>query len=123
MSELVGVDWSEQMLMKAFGRLDELREEQKLQAMLTQKGIPLDEAKDGSGLPPVTLPEKVKLMRADCLDLDVFPDGSFDTVVDTLTLNSVYNREQHTSEIRRLCRPGGLILLLERGHSHLSVYN
>ena len=52
-----------------------------------------------------------------------FEDDSFDSVVDTLTLNSVYNREVYASEIRRLCRPGGRILLLERGQSHISLYN
>ena len=62
------------------------------------------------------LPEKVKLVRADCTNMDsLFPDDSFDCAVDTLTLNSVYNREMHANEIKRVVRPGGIILLLERG--------
>ena len=70
------------------------------------------------------MPKNVKLVRADCLNLEShFEDDSFDSVVDTLTLNSVYNREAYANEIRRLCRPGGKILLLERGQSHISLYN
>lgn len=71
-----------------------------------------------------TLPEKIKLIRADCHNLESqFEDGSFDTVVDSLTLNSVYSRETLADEMKRVCRPGGLILLLERGQSYLSLYN
>ena len=75
-----------------------------------------DKARDKEEV-KVDLPKEVKFIRADCLDLheELSEDGQFDCVVDTLTLNSCYNREQLASEMRRLCKPGGLILLLERG--------
>ena len=70
------------------------------------------------------MPKNIKLQRADCLNLRThFEDDAFDTVVDTLTMNSVFNREQLASEMKRVCKPGGLILLLERGQSYISVYN
>ena len=63
-------------------------------------------------------------MRADCVSLHShFEDGSFDTVVDTMTLHSAYNREMLADEMKRVCKPGGRILLLERGQSYLSIYN
>lgn len=63
-------------------------------------------------------------MRSDCLDLsEHFEDDSFDCVVETLTLNSVYSRELFANEIKRVCKPGGRILLMERGQSYLSLYN
>jgi len=70
-SEFVGVDWSDAMLMKAFGKLDDL------------KTIETPSAK----------PTQYKLIRGDCLHLNQFEDNSFDCVVDILTLNSVYSRE------------------------------
>lgn len=48
---------------------------------------------------------------------------SFDTVVDTLTISSAYDKNAHISEIKRLVKPGGLVLLMERGASYLSPYN
>ena len=120
-TELVGVDWSEAMLIKAFGKLDDLKLEQEESVALSRRGI--DVSKE-AGVVGTTLPENIKLMRADCLSLHaLFPDDSFDCVVDTLTLNSVYNRELLANEMKRVVRPGGRILLLERGQSHLSVYN
>lgn len=46
-----------------------------------------------------------------------FPDGSFDTVVSTLSTCTFPNPVRALQEIKRVCRPGGLILLLEHGHS------
>lgn len=48
-----------------------------------------------------------------------FPDGSFDTVVSTLSTCTFPNPMQALNEIKRVCRPNGLILLLEHGHSNL----
>ena len=107
--------------MKAFGKLDDLKQQEEEAIALSRRGIDL--AKE-EGSPKTTLPENIKLMRADCLSLhSLFPDDSFDCVVNTLTLNSVYNRELLANEIKRVVRPGGHILLLERGQSHLSLYN
>lgn len=48
-----------------------------------------------------------------------FPDGSFDTVVSTLSTCTFPNPVKALQEIKRVCRPNGLILLLEHGHSSL----
>ena len=48
-----------------------------------------------------------------------FPDGSFDTVVSTLSTCTFPNPVKALQEIKRVCRPNGLILLLEHGHSTL----
>ena len=88
------------MLMKAFGRMDENKHNAEY------KG-----------------PNKIKLVRGDCLSLDQFKDESFDCIVDTLTLHSCAERELFTSEIKRLVKPGGYILLMERGQSYISLYN
>jgi len=48
-----------------------------------------------------------------------FPDGSFDTVVSTLSTCTFPDPLKALQEIKRVCRPNGLILLLEHGHSNL----
>lgn len=48
-----------------------------------------------------------------------FPEGSFDTVVSTLSTCTFPNPIKALQEIRRVCRPNGLILLLEHGHSSI----
>ena len=48
-----------------------------------------------------------------------FPDGSFDTVVSTLSTCTFPNPVKALQEIKRVCQPNGLILLLEHGHSNL----
>ncbi len=49
-----------------------------------------------------------------------FPDGSFDTVVSTLSTCTFPNPIKALQEMKRVCRPDGLILLLEHGHSNLT---
>jgi ubiquinone/menaquinone biosynthesis C-methylase UbiE len=49
-----------------------------------------------------------------------FADGSFDTVVSTLSTCTFPNPIKALQEIKRVCQPNGLILLLEHGHSNLS---
>jgi ubiquinone/menaquinone biosynthesis C-methylase UbiE len=46
-----------------------------------------------------------------------FPDGNFDTVVSTLSTCTFPNPVKALQEMKRACRPDGLILLLEHGHS------
>jgi ubiquinone/menaquinone biosynthesis C-methylase UbiE len=54
----------------------------------------------------------------DAQDLE-FPDGSFDTVVSTLSTCTFPDPVRALQEMKRVCRPNGLILLLEHGHSSL----
>lgn len=60
----------------------------------------------------------VKLAVMDAEKLE-FPDGSFDTVVSTLSTCTFPNPVKALQEMKRVCRPNGLILLLEHGHSDL----
>lgn len=48
-----------------------------------------------------------------------FPDGSFDTVVSALSTCTFPNPVKALQEMKRVCRPNGLILLLEHGHSSM----
>jgi len=56
------------------------------------------------------------VMNAEKLE---FADESFDTVVSTLSTCTFPNPIKALLEIKRVCRPDGLILLLEHGHSNL----
>ena len=60
----------------------------------------------------------VKLAVMDAEKLE-FPDGSFDTVVSTLSTCTFPNPVRVLQEMKRVSRPEGLILLLEHGHSSL----
>lgn len=58
----------------------------------------------------------VNLAVMDAQKLD-FADESFDTVVSTLSTCTFPDPIAALREMRRVCRPGGEILLLEHGHS------
>ena len=60
----------------------------------------------------------VKLTVMDAENLE-FPNESFDTVVSTLSTCTFPNPIKALQEIKRVCRKGGLVLLLEHGHSNL----
>jgi ubiquinone/menaquinone biosynthesis C-methylase UbiE len=77
-------------------------------------------------------PKMLELARANAIkhNLDVnlalmdaenleFADRSFDTVISTLSTCTFPNPVKALQEIKRVCRPDGLILLLEHGHSNL----
>ena len=58
---------------------------------------------------------KVAVMDAQHL---AFKDGSFDTVVSTLGTCTFPDPVEALREMRRVCRPGGSVLLLEHGRSN-----
>jgi ubiquinone/menaquinone biosynthesis C-methylase UbiE len=58
----------------------------------------------------------VTLAVGDAEALD-FPDDSFDTVISALSTCSFQNPIKALQEMRRVCKPGGRILLVEHGRS------
>ena len=60
----------------------------------------------------------VNLAVMDAENLE-FADGSFDTVVSTLSTCTFPDPVKALQEMKRVCRPNSLILLLEHGHSSL----
>ena len=66
--------------------------------------------------------KKIKYRIADVENLP-YKDESFDTVVDTFSLQSYYDRNKALSEIKRVLKPGGLFLVLARGKSYVTLYN
>ena len=57
-------------------------------------------------------PPKISLVQSDAEDLP-FENGVFDAVFSTLVLCSVNSPEKALAEMRRVVRPGGIIVLLE----------
>ncbi|CDW81984.1 protein kinase [Stylonychia lemnae] len=94
----VGVDWSDNMLIKAFERVDEMKKKNMFNF------------------------DDFKLMTADAHDLP-FDDDQFDTIVNTFGLEASYNLNQVMEEMKRVCKNKGKILLMCRGQSYLSIYN
>jgi len=86
----------------------------------------------GSDITAVDLsPNMLEVARANAMEYELnvnfavmdaehleFPDGIFDTVVSALSTCTFPNPAQALQEIKRVCRPNGLILLLEHGHSN-----
>ncbi|CAI2377393.1 unnamed protein product [Moneuplotes crassus] len=66
--------------------------------------------------------KKIKYKIADVENLP-YKDESFDTVVDTFSLQSYFDRNKALGEIKRVLKPGGLFLVLGRGTSYVSLYN
>jgi ubiquinone/menaquinone biosynthesis C-methylase UbiE len=58
------------------------------------------------------LQRKVDLREGNAHDLD-FPDASFDTVVCTFSLCAIPDERRALSEMRRVLRPGGVLLLAD----------
>lgn len=60
----------------------------------------------------------VKFAVMDAENLE-YADGTFDTVVSTLSTCTFPDPVKALREMKRVCRPNGMILLLEHGHSSL----
>ena len=60
--------------------------------------------------------DNTKLIMMDARDLD-FVDEAFDTVVDTFGLQACRNPQLQYKEMKRVCKKGGKILMLEYGES------
>ena len=82
--EIIGLDFCEPMLLQARKKRDEL----KLNA------------------------EKFPFVVGDCLDLP-FPDDKFDLVTISFGLRNLADREKGLSEIYRVLKPGGRLIILE----------
>lgn len=52
-----------------------------------------------------------------------FRDNEFDSVVSTFTLESAYDMDLVLSEMKRVCKNHGRLLLISRGSSYISLYN
>ncbi len=79
----------------------------------------LEQAKEKIRALPVTKRSRFATLKADATELrEVFPDNSFDTVVDTFGLCSFQDPVAVLKELSRICKPTGKILLLEHGRSH-----
>ena len=61
-------------------------------------------------------PRAITLREMDAQDLD-FPDDSFETGVSTLSTSTFPDPVAALSEMARVCRPDGRVLLLEHGRS------
>eukprot|EP00347_Sterkiella_histriomuscorum_P020116 403339043 len=98
--EYIGVDWSDNMLIKAFEKVDDMKK---------NNTFGFDEG-------------QFKLMTADAHDLP-FNDNEFNTVVSTFFLESTYNLQQAFDEMKRVCKHQGKILIISRGASYIALYN
>jgi len=65
------------------------------------------------------LDRAVELRTGDAQDLDV-PDHAFDTVVAVLVLSAVPDQYRVIAEIRRVLKPGGLLLVLDHTRSSIA---
>ena len=62
------------------------------------------------------LGREATLREMDAEDLD-FPDDSFDTVISSLSTCTFPNPREALSEMNRVCKPDGRVLLVEHGRS------
>lgn len=108
--ELVVSDYSEAMLQVAARKVAELR------AAAASSSGGGDGGDGGDGGAATAPPSKLTLAVTDACALPM-PSAHFDTVVDTFGLCSFERPEDALSEMRRCCKPGGRILLLEHGES------
>ncbi|RJX38104.1 class I SAM-dependent methyltransferase [Paenibacillus pinisoli] len=79
-------------------------------------GMMLEKAKAAAGRYNID----VSFLQADIDELQ-FPEHGFDTVISTLSLCSYVNPQQVVAKMKRWCKPGGQILLMELGISSNGV--
>ena len=89
-----------------------------------KKFIGCDWVKSSNGKLRVAVGRNPKTTIIDC-DIHKLPfrECSFDTVIDTFGLECSYDVERAWSEIKKLTKPNGKILLLERGLSYWMMDN
>ena len=83
-------------------------------------GIDFSEKMISKAREKVTVGKKIKLMVMDAQNME-FENNSFDTVVTSCVFCSVPNPVQGLKEIRRVCKNGGKILMLEHVRSHKKI--
>ena len=66
------------------------------------------------------LDASIKVVQMDVQDMD-FDDNRFDTVVTSCVFCSVPDPVQGFKEIRRVCKPGGVVRMLEHVRSHKPI--
>jgi demethylmenaquinone methyltransferase/2-methoxy-6-polyprenyl-1,4-benzoquinol methylase len=74
-------------------------------------------AKDAASLPPAQL----QLLRGDAQQIP-FPDGSFDVVTISYGLRNLADMQRGLSEMLRVLRPGGRVLVLDFGKPDNAVW-
>lgn len=79
-------------------------------------GMMLEKAKKAAGRYKV----EASFIQADIEELS-FPEGSFDTVVSTLSLCSYDEPQTVLSRMKRWCKPNGILLFMEHGISSKAV--
>lgn len=86
--------------------------------LVDSSDLMLKEASDKIRRLPGRKRNQVAVLRGDATNLNILPDHSFDTVIDTFGLCSFDDPVAVLREMARLCKPNGKILLLEHGRSH-----
>eukprot|EP00300_Choanocystis_sp_HF-7_P010988 c17249_g1_i2.p1 GENE.c17249_g1_i2~~c17249_g1_i2.p1 ORF type:complete len:138 (-),score=29.64 c17249_g1_i2:31-444(-) len=75
-----------------------------------------------SEAPHSSLQGQVSFVMEDAQALS-FPNSSFDTVLDTFGVCSMQSPLEMLCEMRRVCKPGGKVLLLEHGVGNMEWLN
>eukprot|EP00741_Cyanophora_paradoxa_P022445 tig00021489_g21671.t1 len=116
-ASLTMTDFSDGMIEVARGKYAALPEAQR-----PVPGDPRTAPRDAPEPPAPPPPGSALFVPADSSRLP-FPSDSFDTVVDTFGVCSFESPLEVLKELRRVCRAGGEVLLLEHGRSSWDLFN